>query len=658
MTLSFSSRFLVVPGASFFASAGFALSAAGAAAFALSWAIAGAAIHVAATIADARSIADFFMSFSLGVYAVRSAGYSLSSGGANEANSGDFRRDSEAHGRAPIAGAAADVDPHLADALESRGERLLQAHEEVPRPELAAMGMSRELQLVAGLRCVARGAALVGEENFGGPLRRPARGGLRIAAMRGIEVMRRPVRDAGDRERRAVVIEHHVLVDEDARAQAAQLADPCVGAGVVLVVAGDDIRAVARFEPREGLRVVREVADRAVDEIAGDRDHVGAEPVHALDDLLDERPLDRRPHVQVADLRDGEAFERCVQPRDGHLDLDHARDAPRHDESDDGDGDGEPHHSERGDPRPRFERLGRKDELRSEESHVASQGEHEEPRKEPGRDPRREDRPRAPIATAAEAFGHQGETKGEDPCARGLGGEAERQQQPNANVEMEEGEDDEDRAKAHGTHMGALAPRSSGGFLLHHAEEDRLGAANPHEPNVAPREPRDDLRRLVNFHPAFLERGVCPIDVCRAEVNERIPAGFRTAGIGIDVDARSAAVEKRHPGKLHQELHPQRTLSVLVFAGPKSLGELAAAEQVKPPTMSRVVESLVGQGLVTRMAHESDRPAVRIAATPKGRKLLLAGRDRRVQALAKRFEALTAAELNTLRKAATLLSII
>src|SRR5258706_8834409 len=99
-------------------------------------------------------------------------------------------------------------------------------------------------------------------------------------------------------------------------------------------------------------------------------------------------------------------------------------------------------------------------------------------------------------------------------------------------------------------------------------------------------------------------------------------------------------------------------LSVLVFAGPRSLGELAAAEQVKPPTMSRVVESLVGQGLVTRRAHESDRRAVRIAATPKGRKLLLAGRDRRVQALAKRFEALTAAELNTLRKAATLLSII
>ncbi len=39
-------------------------------------------------------------------------------------------------------------------------------------------------------------------------------------------------------------------------------------------------------------------------------------------------------------------------------------------------------------------------------------------------------------------------------------------------------------------------------------------------------------------------------------------------------------------------------LSVLVFAGPKALGELAAAEQVKPPTMSRVVAGLKRSRLV------------------------------------------------------------
>lgn len=132
----------------------------------------------------------------------------------------------------------------------------------------------------------------------------------------------------------------------------------------------------------------------------------------------------------------------------------------------------------------------------------------------------------------------------------------------------------------------------------------------------------------------------------RAEVAEAIHA----AAIRV---LRMVRVEDAKAGVAPAQLS---ALSVLVFAGPCSLGELAAAEQVKPPTMSRVVESLVGQGLVSRVAHEGDRRAVRIAATPKGRKLLLAGRDRRVQALARRFEKMSAAELDTLRKAAVLLS--
>jgi DNA-binding MarR family transcriptional regulator len=99
-------------------------------------------------------------------------------------------------------------------------------------------------------------------------------------------------------------------------------------------------------------------------------------------------------------------------------------------------------------------------------------------------------------------------------------------------------------------------------------------------------------------------------------------------------------------------------LSVLVFGGASSLGQLAAAEQVKPPTMSRIVDGLVRQGLASRETHAGDRRALTIAATPKGRKLLLAGRDRRVQSLSRRFENLSAAELATIRKAATLLSVI
>ena len=97
-------------------------------------------------------------------------------------------------------------------------------------------------------------------------------------------------------------------------------------------------------------------------------------------------------------------------------------------------------------------------------------------------------------------------------------------------------------------------------------------------------------------------------------------------------------------------------LSVLVFAGPKTLGDLSDAEQVKAPTMSRIVQALVRQGLADRVRLPEDRRAVRIGATRKGRKLLLAGRDRRVQLLAHRLSSLAPEDLQVIRQAARLLA--
>src|SRR6202011_3040635 len=75
-------------------------------------------------------------------------------------------------------------------------------------------------------------------------------------------------------------------------------------------------------------------------------------------------------------------------------------------------------------------------------------------------------------------------------------------------------------------------------------------------------------------------------------------------------------------------------LSVLVFAGPKTLGELAAAEQVKPPTMSRVVAGLVRSRLVEIAADSMDARRRNIRATPKGARLLQKGRRLRIEFLA------------------------
>src|SRR5580692_148891 len=66
-------------------------------------------------------------------------------------------------------------------------------------------------------------------------------------------------------------------------------------------------------------------------------------------------------------------------------------------------------------------------------------------------------------------------------------------------------------------------------------------------------------------------------------------------------------------------------LSVIVFAGPVTLGDLAAAEQVRPPTMTRIVDALAEQGTVSRSKDAKDGRTTHIAATPVGRKLLMQG---------------------------------
>jgi DNA-binding MarR family transcriptional regulator len=81
-------------------------------------------------------------------------------------------------------------------------------------------------------------------------------------------------------------------------------------------------------------------------------------------------------------------------------------------------------------------------------------------------------------------------------------------------------------------------------------------------------------------------------------------------------------------------------LSVVVFAGPLTLGQLARAEQVKPPTMTRIVTGLEQDRLVERRDDANDGRLTQIHATARGRRVLAAGRARRVETLAAAVEAL------------------
>ncbi|QEE26976.1 MarR family transcriptional regulator [Terriglobus albidus] len=99
-------------------------------------------------------------------------------------------------------------------------------------------------------------------------------------------------------------------------------------------------------------------------------------------------------------------------------------------------------------------------------------------------------------------------------------------------------------------------------------------------------------------------------------------------------------------------------LSVIVFGGPVCLRDLARAEKVKPPTMTRIVHALEAQGLVRKQQNANDGRGISLSATTAGKKLLLESRNRRVQPLTRQIDALTAQQRELLAEAARLLTTI
>ena len=134
-----------------------------------------------------------------------------------------------------------------------------------------------------------------------------------------------------------------------------------------------------------------------------------------------------------------------------------------------------------------------------------------------------------------------------------------------------------------------------------------------------------------------------------------------------NLDERIAVADALHSAAIHLlrgvRKEDERTgvgparlsaLSVLVFGGPMRLTELARIEQVKPPTMTKVIAGLESSGLVTRQVDAQDARAVRLKATARGKKLLQEGRRRRVERLARALQALTNDELGFVARAAAI----
>ena len=118
---------------------------------------------------------------------------------------------------------------------------------------------------------------------------------------------------------------------------------------------------------------------------------------------------------------------------------------------------------------------------------------------------------------------------------------------------------------------------------------------------------------------------------------------------------RRLRVEDRASGLTAPRLS---ALSVVVFAGPLRMGDLAAAEQVRPPTISRLVKEMERDGLVRRVPDPGDERVQQVQATAKGRRVLEEGRRRRVHRLASDLADLPPRELKALARGAELLDRI
>ena len=99
-------------------------------------------------------------------------------------------------------------------------------------------------------------------------------------------------------------------------------------------------------------------------------------------------------------------------------------------------------------------------------------------------------------------------------------------------------------------------------------------------------------------------------------------------------------------------------LATIGRRGPMPLGELAAAEGVKPPTITATVTALEAEGLVARAADGRDRRVSRVSLTARGRQRLDRARTRKTAYLAARLERLDEVQLEQLDRTVALLELV
>ena len=138
-----------------------------------------------------------------------------------------------------------------------------------------------------------------------------------------------------------------------------------------------------------------------------------------------------------------------------------------------------------------------------------------------------------------------------------------------------------------------------------------------------------------------------------------IPSPKATPELASRLRASVARIGRRlrQEGMVNEEATPSQltAIATLFLTGPMTLGELAGAERVKPPTMTRIVAALEERGLVRREPSPDDRRVVHVVLTDEGRRAHEEYRKRRDAWLRSKLSGLSTPERHTLAWAAEIL---
>lgn len=117
---------------------------------------------------------------------------------------------------------------------------------------------------------------------------------------------------------------------------------------------------------------------------------------------------------------------------------------------------------------------------------------------------------------------------------------------------------------------------------------------------------------------------------------------------------------RRLRSEAHVDLSPtlQSALGTLDRHGPMTPGQFARHEQIRKPTATHTIASLVEQGLVERTPDPLDRRVSWLQLSVEGRRLVHRVRRRYDAYLAERIKSLPAEELAVLERAAAILERI